>query len=84
MRAVGFDPVRLDVFGDPATVIEQVMMKPSGAANYAVSRPGTLVYMPSGVTDQAPMRSLVWVDRKGHEEPVAAPIAELRAPARLA
>ena len=32
LRAVRFDPVRLDVLGDPVTVVEQVMMKPSGAA----------------------------------------------------
>jgi serine/threonine-protein kinase len=73
LRAVQFDPVRLDIVGDPVTVVEQVMMKPSGAANYAVSRSGTLIYMPRGVTDQTPLRSLVWVDRNGHEEPISAP-----------
>jgi len=74
LRAVRFDPARLDLLGDPITIVEQVMIKPSGAANYAVSRPGTLVYMPSDVSDQTPMRSLVWVDRKGHEEPINAPL----------
>ncbi len=44
LRAVRFDPVRLEVLGDPVTVAEHVMMKPGGAANYAVSRSGTLVY----------------------------------------
>jgi serine/threonine-protein kinase len=73
LRAVQFDPVRLDIVGDPVTVVEQVMVKPSGAANYAVSRSGTLIYMPRGVTDQIPLRSLVWVDRNGHEEPISAP-----------
>ena len=38
LRAVRFDPVRLEVLGDPVTVVEHVMMKPTGAANYAVSR----------------------------------------------
>jgi eukaryotic-like serine/threonine-protein kinase len=74
LRAVRFDPARLEVLGDPVTVVEHVMTKPSGAANYAVSSPGTLVYMPGGPADQAPMRSLVWVDRKGHEEPINAPL----------
>ena len=37
LRAVRFDPVALEVRGDPATVLEQVMTKPSGAANYAVA-----------------------------------------------
>ena len=69
-----FDPVRLEVLSDPVTVVEHVMMKPSGAANYAVSRPGTLVYVPGEAGEQTPMRSLVWVDRKGHEEPIKAPL----------
>lgn len=68
-----FDPVRLEVLGDPVTVVEPVMMKPTGAANYAVSRHGTLVYMPSRPGMQETPRSLVWVDRKGREEPTKAP-----------
>ena len=40
LRAVRFDPDRLEVLGDPVTVLEQVMIKPTGAANYAVSRAG--------------------------------------------
>ena len=73
LRAVQFDPVQLEVLGNPVTVVDEVMMKPSGAANYAISRRGTLVYMPSSVSDETPLRSLVWVDRKGHEEPITAP-----------
>ena len=53
LRAVRFDPVRLDVRGDPVTV-ERVMMKPSGAASYAVSRLGTLVYVPDGAVEPTP------------------------------
>ena len=48
-------------------------MKPRGAANYAVSRAGTLLYM-IGAVDQTTPRSLVWVDRKGHEESIGAPL----------
>ena len=73
LRAVRFDPVRLDVGGDPVTV-ERVMMKPSGAAGYAVSRLGTLVYVPDGAIGLTPTTSLVWVDRKGREEPLNAPL----------
>ncbi len=73
LRAVRFDPVALEVRGDPATVLEQVMTKPSGAANYAVSRLGTLVYTPGWASEQTPMRKLVWVDRMGHEEPIKMP-----------
>ncbi len=80
LRAVRFDPARLEVLGDPVTVVEHVMMKPSGAANYAVSRPGTLVYVPGGVSVQMSPRSLVWVDRKGREEPIKAPLRAYGAP----
>jgi Tol biopolymer transport system component len=73
LRTVRFDAVRLEVVGDPVTVVERVMSKPSGAANYAVSSGGTLVYVPGGPHNQTPLRSLVWVDRKGHEEPIGAP-----------
>jgi Tol biopolymer transport system component len=73
LRAVRFDPVRLEVLGDSVTIVEDVLTKASGGANYAVSRPGTLVYMP-GTAAETPIRALVWVDRKGHEEPITAPL----------
>jgi Tol biopolymer transport system component len=73
LRAARFDRIRLEVHSDPVTVVEHVMMKPGGAANYAVSRSGMLVYVP-GDAGETPMRSLVWVDRKGNEEPVDAPL----------
>jgi serine/threonine-protein kinase len=72
LRAVPFDPVRLEVLGNPVTVVERVTMKPTGAANYAVSRAGTLVYL-VGSGEQTTPRSLVWVDRNGREEPIRAP-----------
>ena len=56
------------------------MIKPTGAANYAVSRQGTLFYVPGGVSVQRSPRSLVWVDRKGHEEPINAPLRPYGAP----
>jgi eukaryotic-like serine/threonine-protein kinase len=80
LRAVRFDPARLDVLGDPVTVVEQITIKPTGAANYAVSRQGTLFYVPGGASVQMSPRSLVWVDRKGHEEPVNAPLRPYGSP----
>ena len=74
LRAVRFDPVRLEVLGDPVTVVDRVMMKPTGAANYAVSRAGTLVYIGAGLSEMTTPRALLWVDRKGHEEPTGAPL----------
>ena len=73
LRAVRFDPDRLEVLGDPVTVVDQVMMKPTGAANYAVSRAGTFVYIGAGLSELSTPRELLWVDRKGHEEPTGAP-----------
>ena len=54
LRAVPFDLESLEVTGAPVPVVENVMMKDSGAANFAVARNGTLVYVvwdlrPSGL-----------------------------------
>jgi serine/threonine-protein kinase len=67
LRAVRFDLDRLDVIGDSAPVVEHIMAAANSAANYAASRSGTLVYVPAGVSTISAPRSLVWVDRKGHE-----------------
>jgi len=71
LRAVRFDLTRLEVVGEATPVVEQVMMAANGAANYAVSRNGALVFVPGTVA--GPSRTLVWVDRTGHEEPIKAP-----------
>jgi serine/threonine-protein kinase len=75
LRAVRFDPGTLAVLSDPVPVVEAVTTLPTGAAEFSVSRTGALVYVPGGAT--AGTRSLVWVTRQGHEEPLAA--APLRA-----
>ena len=64
-----FDLERLQVLSDPVTVVDDVAMTITGAAHYAFSRTGTLVYVPS----RQMARSLVWVDRKGQEAPIPAP-----------
>ena len=74
LRAVRFDLARLEVVSDPVPVVEQVMAAPTGEANFAVSRGGTLVYVPGGLgTQTVTPRSLVWVNRQGREEPIKAP-----------
>jgi eukaryotic-like serine/threonine-protein kinase len=70
LRAVRFDPERLEVLGDPVPVLEQVAMSGSGAANFAFSNSGALLYVPGNAGAQ---RSLVWVNRQGLEEPIKAP-----------
>jgi len=79
LRAVRFDPSRLEVLGDPVPVVDSVLTKPTGAAEFTVSSQGTLVYVPGGLLTPAQMpgiggrRSLVWVDRGGREEAIDAP-----------
>src|SRR5262249_55857841 len=74
LRAVRFDPSRLDVLGDPVPVVEGVTTLGTGAADFRVARQGTLVYVPGGSPDGAEFgRSLAWVTRDGRKQAVAAP-----------
>ena len=69
MRAVPFDTASLTVTGNPVPLVEDVAVKQSGAADFAVSDNGHLVYRGGDGGSQG--RSLVWVDRQGREEAVA-------------
>ena len=69
--AVPFDVERLEVTGAPVPVVDGVSVSAaSGAAHFAVAHNGTLVYARGEATDIA--LTLVWVDRTGREEPLAA------------
>ncbi len=70
MRAVAFDADRLEVTSNPVPVLEGVNTKGSGAANFSLSSDGSLVYV-SG-EGAGGTRTLVWVDREGDEESLAA------------
>jgi serine/threonine-protein kinase len=70
LRAVRFDLSRLQIIGESTALVDHLQMAVTGAANYAVARNGTLVYLPG---EQAPARSLVWVNREGREEHINAP-----------
>ena len=72
LRAVRFDPDRLEATGSPTPVLEGVITKPVGAASFSVAPDGTLVYI-AGQSDTA-KRTVVWVDRQGHEEPIDVPV----------
>ena len=67
LRAVSFDLDTLTVRGNPVPVVERVVTKANGPANFDVSRNGTLVYQ-AGDVGVGAERSLVWVDRQGREE----------------
>jgi hypothetical protein len=72
LRAVRFDPATRSVEGDPMSVVERVITHENGAAEFSVSRQGTLVYVPGVAPIEAP-RSLVWVTRQGQEVAIDAP-----------
>jgi eukaryotic-like serine/threonine-protein kinase len=72
LRAVRFDPERLQVLGDPVVVSDEVRVEATGAAQYSVSQGGAFVYLAGGEGSFGE-RSLVWVDRRGGEEPLNAP-----------
>jgi len=78
LLAVPFDLERLERTGDPVTVLEGIMMEPGGAAHFAFSDDGSLVYVPGGmlVLD----RKLVWVNRQGEVEPLPAEAREYHDP----
>lgn len=73
--AVPFDARRLETTGAEVVVLEDVMhadralngLLLSGAAQFSVSRTGTLAYVAGGVYPR-PTDSLVWVDKSGAEE----------------
>ena len=74
LRVVRFDLARLEVIGDSLPVVDQVMTGAIGQTNYALSQQGTLIYVAGdAATRSAETRSLVWVNRKGIEEPINAP-----------
>jgi len=71
--AVPFDRDRLAVAGEAVPVLEGVAMAgTTNAAVFDIAANGTLVYNPAAGAAQA-QRTLVWVDRQGREEPIAAP-----------
>jgi serine/threonine-protein kinase len=67
LRAAPFDLDRLEVTGDPITVLEGVVTQDSGAAHFSIGQDGSLVYV-TGEAGGGASRSLVWLDHEGREE----------------
>ena len=82
LRGVPFDVSRLEVTGNPVTLVEGVMVKPVGAANFGVSDDGRLVYVPAAGNGAGPRSApLVWVARDGTVERIETiPAARYRRP----
>jgi eukaryotic-like serine/threonine-protein kinase len=72
LYAVRFDLTRLETIGEPLAMVSNVASRGTGAAEFAISKNGTLVYAP-GTADVDAQRSLVWVDRQGAEAPLPMP-----------
>ena len=64
---VPLDTKRFELTGSPAPLIDGLSTAADG--QFAVSRNGTLVYVPAVGISRAP----VWVDRRGQEQPIPAP-----------
>jgi eukaryotic-like serine/threonine-protein kinase len=74
LHAARFDPSSLTLKGDGVVVDEHVLTTAGGAAEYSVARNGTLMYVNGTTTMMTQLnRVLVWVDRQGREQPLAAP-----------
>jgi serine/threonine-protein kinase len=70
IAVVPFDPRRLEVTGPATILVENVTVSPNSAAGqFAVSRTGSLVYVAGSFANA---RSLVWTDRRGHEDTISA------------
>ena len=68
VRAVAFDATTLELIGNPVPIVEGVIVKENGGADFSVSDNGRLVY---ALGDGGAQRTLVWVTPDGGEEPVA-------------
>jgi serine/threonine-protein kinase len=75
LMAAPFDPQRLAIRGAAVPIVEGVLSTGGagigGSVQYSFSSTGSLVYVPGSV--QTARLKLVWVDRKGAEQPLAAP-----------
>ena len=68
LRAVAFDLETLEVAGNPVPVLEGVVTKASGAANFDLAEDGSLAYVPGGAAAGSAERGLMWVDGAGEVE----------------
>jgi len=75
LMAVPFDLARLRVTGPSVPLVERVRLDWFGCIpQIAISRGGTMVYASAG--PESGESTLVWVDRQGVAEPVAAPACD--------
>jgi eukaryotic-like serine/threonine-protein kinase len=63
LYGVGFDVRSLQVTTEPVPLVEGILTKPSGAANFAVAGNGTLAYVAGGQREA--LYRIVWLNRDG-------------------
>jgi serine/threonine-protein kinase len=74
LLAAPFDQERLQLTGPMVPILSGVMVKPLGSADIAISRTGTLLYVPGSPGNLAGFADLVTLDRSGHLEPFTPPV----------
>ena len=84
LQAVAFDAASGQTRGAPVSIpdVEVGYSEDNGAAEFAVSQSGTLVYHTAGF--RYATSKLMWVDREGKEDPVPIKADHLRLPAPVA
>jgi eukaryotic-like serine/threonine-protein kinase len=88
--AVPFDPIRLEIDGQPAAVLDDVAQSLAGinsgdltgAGQFAVASNGALAWLPSTIAFY-PEASLVFSDRQGRVTQLPAPVANYAGPLRV-
>ena len=78
VRAVPFDASALEVTGNPVPLLEGVVVKNGGSANFSISDTGSLAYVPGGRGSSD--RTLALVGRDGTVEPLTVPPAPYLSP----
>lgn len=78
LMAVPFDVQELKVRGSPVPLAINIHWGSDGNARFSISSDGTIVYFP--LTGEIGNRSLIWVDRKGIETPIAVDQYSYRVP----
>ena len=78
LQAVRFDLRNLQVDGTQVRMIEGIVTKESGAADYALSETGTLIYLPGGSVESG-LAGLTWIDRQGARQVLPVEARQYRA-----
>ena len=73
LRAIAFDSARLETHGTAVPVLPRLATTDTGTGDFALSSDGTLIYVDVPGSILLSARTLVWVNRTGKEEAIAAP-----------